>query len=149
MMKRIAVVKVRGNINVAHSVRDTMKMINLTRVNHCVIIDDRKQYLGMLQKAKDYITWGEVSDKMLKKMLVKRGKVTDEMVAGSTKYKTLDEFIGAYLKFEVELDDIKAGPVFRLSPPKRGYASTKKAFGQHGSLGNRHEKINDLLVRMI
>ena len=148
-MKRIAVVKVRGNISVAHSIRDTMAMMNLTRVNHCVVIDDRKQYKGMLQKAKDYITWGEVSAEMLKKMLAKRGKVTDEAVAGSTKYKTLDEFIGAYLKFEAEFDEIKTGPVFRLSPPRKGYASTKKAFGQHGSLGNRREKINDLLVRMI
>ena len=148
-MKRIAVVKVRGSINVANAVKDTMKMINLTRVNHCVVIDDRKQYKGMLQKAKDYITWGEVSAEILKKMLTKRGKVTDEVVKGNTKYKTLDEFIEAYMKFEIELEDLKTGPVFRLSPPKKGYASTKKAFGQRGSLGYRKDEINKLLGRMI
>ena len=143
-MKRIAVVKVRGNINVPQRVRDTMGMMNLTRVNHCVIIDDRETYRGMLQKAKDYITWGEVSPESVEKMLTKRGKVED-----FGKYKSAKEFVGAYMKFEAELSDIGAGPVFRLSPPKKGYESTKRQYAKKGSLGNRGEAINQLLARMI
>ena len=148
-MKRIAVVKVRGNIRVPQKVRDTMKLIGLTRVNHCSIIDDRVNYKGMLQKAKDYITWGEPSAETVRMLLSKRGKVTDEDVAKSTKYKTLDEFVGAFMKFEAELADIGSGKVFRLSPPRKGYASTKMPFTKSGSLGNRGEKINKLLARMI
>ncbi|MFC2174946.1 50S ribosomal protein L30 [archaeon] len=143
-MKRIAVVKVRGSIRVTQSVKDTMSMMNLTRVNHCVIIDDRKTYKGMLQKAKDWITWGEVSPENVEKMLVKRGKVEDY-----GKYKTAKAFAEAFVKFEAEMGDINAGPVFRLSPPKKGYKSTKKPFGKKGSLGNRKEAINQLLARMI
>ena len=148
-MKRIAVVKVRGNIGISYKLRDTMKMIGLTRVNHCVIIDDRDTYRGMLQKTKDYITWGEVSPEMVGKMLVKRGKVTDELVSKNTKYKTVKDFVDAFMKFEAELDDLKINKVFRLSPPRKGYESTKKQFAKHGSLGKRGEKINELLVRMI
>jgi len=148
-MKRIAVVKVRGNIRVSQKVRDTMKLIGLTRVNHCSIIDDRVNYRGMLQKAKDYITWGEPSAETVTKMLRKRGKATDELVAKNTKYKTVDEFVGAFMKFEAEMGDLKIKRVFRLSPPRKGYASTKKPFTKHGSLGNRGEKINKLLARMI
>jgi len=148
-MKRIAVVKVRGNIRVPQKVRDTMKLIGLTRVNHCSIIDDRINYKGMLQKAKDYITWGEPSAEMIKKMLQKRGKVTDKLVAKNTKYKTVDEFVEAFMKFEAEIDGLKIKKVFRLSPPRKGYASTKKPFTKRGSLGNRGEEINKLLARMI
>jgi len=147
-LKRIAVVKVRGSIRVPQTIRDTMAMINLTRVNHCVIIDDRETYRGMLQKAKDWITWGEVSPDSMTKMLTKRGKVTGESLA-KTKYKNVDDFVGAYMKFEAELGDIKAGPVFRLSPPRKGYEGTKKPFAKKGSLGNRGEAINQLLARMI
>ena len=143
-MKRIAVVKVRGSINITHRVKDTMLMMNLTRVNHCVIIDDRETYKGMLQKSKDYITWGEVSAETVEKMLVKRGKVED-----FGKYKSAKEFAEAYMKFETEFSDIKAGPVFRLSPPKKGYEATKIQYTKKGSLGNRGDAINKLLARMI
>lgn len=148
-MKRLAVVKVRGNIRVSKAVKDTMMLIGLTRVNHCVIIDDRKNYTGMLQKSKDYITWGEPSAEVVKKMLTKRGKVTDELVAKNTKYKTVDAFVEAFMKFETELDELKIKKVFRLSPPRKGYESTKKPFTKHGSLGNRKDLIDKLLVRMI
>ena len=148
-MNRIAVVKIRGNIRVSQKVKDTMKLIGLTRVNHCSIIDDRVNYKGMLQKAKDYITWGEPTAEIIKKMLQKRGKVTDEFVAKNTKYKTIDEFVDAFMKFEVELSELKLEKVFRLSPPRKGYSSTKKPFAKKGSLGYRGNKINKLLVRMI
>ena len=156
-MKRLAVIKLRGNIGVSYKVKDTQLMIGLTRVNHCVIIDDRDTYKGMLQKIKDYITWGELTPEVLEKMLIKRGKVandkegkiTDELVAKNTKYKTVKEFIEAYMKFEVELEDLNVKKVFRLSPPRKGYKCLKKQFGKHGDLGKRGDKINDLLVRMI
>ena len=148
-MNRIAVVKVRGNIGVSQKVRDTMAMMGLAQVNHCAIIDDRVNYRGMLQKAKDYITWGEPSAEIVKEMLQKRGKVTNELVAKETKYKTVDEFVDAFMKFEVEMDSLKMGKVFRLSPPRKGYAAIKKQFAKHGSLGNRGKEINKLLARMI
>ncbi len=156
-MKRLAIVKVRGNINTSYKVKDTMLMMGLTRVNHCVIIDDRDTYKGMLQKVKDYITWGEITPEVFVKMITKRGKVTegksvkvtDELVAKNTKYKTIKEFAEAYMNFEVELEDLKINKVFRLSPPREGYENTKRQFGKNGSLGKRGDKINDLLVRMI
>ena len=53
------VVRVRSNVNVERSIRETMDYLNLTKVNHAVIIPENEQYRGMLQKAKDYITLGE------------------------------------------------------------------------------------------
>ncbi|GIR34454.1 MAG: hypothetical protein CM15mP48_1380 [Candidatus Poseidoniales archaeon] len=34
-------------------------MLNLTKVNHATIIPERPTYTGMLQKAKDFVTWGK------------------------------------------------------------------------------------------
>ena len=52
------VVRVRSDVKVERTIRETMGMLNLTRVNHATIIPDNPQYRGMLQKAKDYVTWG-------------------------------------------------------------------------------------------
>ncbi|DAC15238.1 MAG TPA: 50S ribosomal protein L30, partial [Candidatus Poseidoniales archaeon] len=52
------VVRVRSDVGVERSIKETLHMLNLTKVNHAVIIPDNPQYKGMLQKAKDYITWG-------------------------------------------------------------------------------------------
>ena len=47
------VVRVRSDVKVERAIKETMHMLNLTRVNHAVVIPDNPQYRGMLQKAKD------------------------------------------------------------------------------------------------
>jgi len=54
------VIRARSDRGVTKKIRDTMLMLNLTRVNHATLIPDTVTYSGMLQKSKDYITWGEV-----------------------------------------------------------------------------------------
>ncbi|MCK5867836.1 MAG: uL30 family ribosomal protein, partial [Candidatus Thalassarchaeum sp.] len=45
------VIRVRSDRGVKPKIRDTMSMLNLTRVNHAVLIPDTPAYAGMLQKA--------------------------------------------------------------------------------------------------
>ena len=40
-------------------------------------------------------------------------------------------------------------PLFRLTPPKGGWRSTKKPFARGGALGYRGPKINELVQRMV
>lgn len=155
-MKRLAVVRVRGTVGVRRDIRDTLRMLRLVRVNHAVIVDDRPSYLGMLQKAKDYITWGEINAETLAALLRKRGRLigdkplTDEVVRKYTPYKTIDEFARAVINFEAELSDIpELKPVFRLHPPRKGYEGIKRSWKEGGALGYRGEAINDLIMRMI
>ena len=70
-----AVIRVRGIVNVRSEINDTLKMLRLNRVNHCVILPEMKSYAGMLQKAKDYITWGEIMPETLAKMIHSRGRL--------------------------------------------------------------------------
>jgi len=131
--------------------------LRLHRKNHLVLIDDRPSYRGMLQKAKDYITWGEVNAETIAKLLKKRGRLagrvplTDALVNRYTKYKTIDTLAEALANCEAELMEFqKIKPVFRLHPPKGGFkGKIKRPFKDHGELGNRGSKIEDLITRMI
>ena len=61
-----AVVRVRGQINVKPKIKETMRLMRLNRVNHCVIIPENDTYQGMLNIIKDYVTWGESTPKPLR-----------------------------------------------------------------------------------
>ena len=95
------VVRVRSNVNVERSIRETMDYLNLTKVNHAVIIPENDQYRGMLQKAKDYITWGKATENTVEKMLSERGRMTgdapltDDVVKDNTDFKNISEFAKA------------------------------------------------------
>ncbi|MEE3030769.1 MAG: uL30 family ribosomal protein, partial [Candidatus Thermoplasmatota archaeon] len=52
------VIRVRSDRGVERSIRETMSYLNLTKVNHAVIVPESDTYAGMLQKAKDFVTWG-------------------------------------------------------------------------------------------
>ncbi|GEM_PF-59177 len=156
--QRLAVVRVRGPVGVRRDIEDTMRMLKLLKRNWCVLVDDRPSYVGMLEKIKDYATWGEVEPEVVAELLRKRGeleggrRLTDEYIREHTGYDGIDEFAEAYCEFEVELDDIPGlKPFFRLHPPRGGYerGGIKKPFTLGGALGYRGKYINDLLMRMI
>lgn len=150
-----AVIRIRGRTGIKRNIADNLDMLNLTRISHAVVIPDTPSYRGMLQKGKDYITWGEITEDTYKVLLSQRGRlpgnkrVTDEYVAENTDYATVDELAVALFNGETTLKECGLKPIFRLSPPKKGYEGTKKTFVEGGSLGYRAENINDLLLKMI
>ncbi|MHA1237449.1 MAG: uL30 family ribosomal protein, partial [Candidatus Hodarchaeales archaeon] len=73
--KRIAVIRVRGVVGRNLSIKKTVNLLRLNRTNHCVIIDSRSTYQGMLQKAKDVLTWGELTHDSVHNLLLKRGRL--------------------------------------------------------------------------
>jgi len=126
--KKIAVVRVRGNVKLKKSMKDTLTMLRLYRKNYCVIYDNKPSILGMVKKVKDYVTWGEIDEETLKLLTEKRRE--------KTKNKKGKEIVK---------------PFFRLSPPRKGFGrkGIKMPFSSRGALGYRKEKINDLIKRMI
>ncbi len=149
-----AVIRVRGSMGVRKDIKDTLKMLRLHRINHAVLVEETPDYKGMLQKAKDYITWGEIDKETLASMIRKRGrlpgnkKITEEHIKDKG-YSTFKELAAAIIKGETKLEDLDIKPVFRLHPPRKGYESVKKSFKEGGSLGYRGDKINELIQRMI
>jgi large subunit ribosomal protein L30 len=152
----LAVVRIRGSINVRSDVKETLKMLNITRPNHATIIPVAPTYLGMLKTAKDHITWGEISVETIAQLLRRRGetvggeKFTEEHLKKSS-YKTINGLAEALHSSKVKLKDLSyVRPVFRLHPPSGGFRRTiKRSFSENGELGYRGDKINDLLNKMM
>ena len=134
------VVRARSDVKVERSIRETMGMLNLTRVNHAVIIPENPQYKGMLQKAKDYITWGDADADLVEKMISERGRligdkpVTDADVSEATEYTSIKEFAAAIASGDATVKDMPdMKRVFRLHPPRgpKGWGGLKKHFTMH------------------
>ena len=133
-----------------------METLLLKKSNQSVLIDNRPSFMGMLQTANNYITWGEISKETLLALIKKRGKlegnkkITDEY-AKRNNFKSLDELAEALYDCTIEywkLPEIKQ--VFKLHPPSKGFrGKTKKGYNQGGELGYRGEKINELINRMM
>ena len=84
------VIRARSDRGVTKKIRDTMTMLNLTRVNHAVLVPKTDSYDGMLQKVKDYVTWGEVDADTISTLIKERGRmsgnheVTDSVVKSAS-----------------------------------------------------------------
>ena len=149
------VIRVRGTTGVIKNIADTLDMLRLNRISHAVLVEDTPSYNGMLQKAKDYITWGEIDADLLAEIIAKRGKftgnnkVTDEYVAENSDYKNIEVLAKAVIAGEVKLMDLDIKPVFRLHPPRKGYEDIRLSVKEGGSLGYRGENIKDLAERML
>jgi large subunit ribosomal protein L30 len=151
-----AVIRVRGQPDVNVDIRRTMELMNLTRVNHCVIVPENDVTKGMLQKAKDYITWGEVNEATLTDMIRIRGRlagdiaITDEYLNANTEFGTVADMAKAMLSSDYKMKDVEgAKAVFRLHPPAKGYEGIKRSYRNGGALGYRGEAINELIARML
>ncbi len=149
-----AVVLVRGLVNVRQEIRDTIRRLRLTRVNHAVVVPETPEVKGMLNYAQGYVTWGEIDKETLEHLLLKWGRfegdvpVTKKEIEARTGM-SWDEFLDAVINNKIKLSDLGIKP-FRLHPPRKGYerGGVKHSFKAGGALGYRGEKINDLLRRM-
>lgn len=151
-----AVIRVRGQPDVNKDIEYTMNLFGLYRVNHCSIVPDNPVTKGMLQKIKDYVTYGEVTPETLAQMIRVRGRlsgdraITDEYLAENSDFKTIEDFAKAIVDEDYRMRDVEAvKPVFRLHPPVKGYEGNKRSYRNGGALGYRGEAINDLIARML
>lgn len=154
--KCIVIVRVRGNVGIRREFGDVLRMMHLTRKNHATIIQGRPSYLGMIQRVKDYVTWGEVSPKTVSLLLKERGRLaanrrlTDHYVKEKLGYESIEDLAKAICEFEVNFwrtPGVK--PVFRLRPPRGGFRKSIKKPRPDGELGYRGEAINELIARMV
>ena len=73
-MSQLAAIRIRGERGVEKRIKDTLTMLNLHKKHFCVIIPNTPEKTGMLQKAKDYITWGEISNEVAAEVKAKRDR---------------------------------------------------------------------------
>jgi large subunit ribosomal protein L30 len=149
-----AVVKVRGTVKTKPDVRRTLELLNLSRINHCVLIEDNPHYNGMLQKVKDYVAWGTIEGETLSVLLERRAaleghtRLTDAHVKERTDFDDISSLATAVAGGKATLQDVPdLKPVLRLHPPRKGHRGIKKPFPE-GVLGFHGSEINELLLKM-
>lgn len=141
--KKLVAIRIRGKINLNHAIITTLQNLNLHKQNWCVIIENTKSNMGMLNKVKDFITYGEIEDSIVDKLYKQKGELYIGRITDSKnkiKYKRYSEYNGKkYKKY------------FRLNPPKGGFEKKgiKIPFKKGGVLGYRADKIIDLINKMI
>ena len=129
--KKIVIVRVRGLVRLKKKIEYTLTMLRLHRKNFCVVVPATNSYLGMTNKIKDYVTWGEINDETFKMLIEKRG----------------EEYLGRekdskgkinYNRFFV-YNNKKYKKFFRLNPPKKGFGrkGIKVSFKVGGALAYR------------
>lgn len=150
----LAIVRIRGSVNVRRGLEDTMKMLRLSSVNSCVVVSDDPSHRGMVKKVKDYVTFGELDYETFLEMLKKRGRLEgnkrlDEKTVAETGHGSVERLAKAVFEGKVNPRKVpKLKPVFRLTPPSKGFRSTKTHYPK-GDLGYRGKAINELIKRMI
>jgi large subunit ribosomal protein L30 len=151
-----AVVQLRGEVNQSQSVRDTLEMLNLGRVNHATLVPEDETYRGMITKVNDWVAFGEPSTETLATVLRRRGEpaegegeVTDEWVAEATDYDDVEALAAALADEETTLQAQGLSPTLRLHPPRGGHDGIKHPVAEGGQLGEHDtDGIDDLLEAM-
>jgi len=122
-MTQIAIIRIRGTNDVKKEIESTLFMLHLHKKHTCSVYPKTDALMGMLDKCKDYITYGELDEETHKLLVEKRG-----------------------MKKEGKLVNY-----FHLQPPRGGFerGGIKTPFTLKGALGYRKEKINVLIKKMI
>ena len=139
-----AAIRIRGSVGLRKDIKDTLVMLRLHRKMHCVLLKESESIKGMLQKVRNFIIYGEVDDEILKLLIKKRGRKSGNKRLTE---KEVEEVFKKVKEAERIPENIK--PVFRLTPPSKGFKRSIKQHYPKGELGYRGKEINELLKRMI
>ncbi|MBD3204614.1 50S ribosomal protein L30 [Candidatus Woesearchaeota archaeon] len=139
----LAVIRLRGSIDLNSSVKDTLKSINLYKKNSCVVITSNPDSVGKLKRVKDYVTWGEIDKDTYDMLVEKRGEEYKRRLADSKEKINYNKFI--------EIKNKKYKKYFRLHPPIGGFRKKgiKVSYKKGGATGYRGKEINSLIKKMI
>lgn len=155
--KTILVIRVRGKVKVRPQIEDTLDKLLLGRLHQARILKVTPSIEGMINKVKDYVTWGEVSQDVVEKALSKRGRLpgnlrlTDSYVKKNSNHASIKALAKAITAGTASVADVEGlKPVFRLSPPSGGYRGKRTLPIEMGGInGYRGEEINTLAMKMI
>ena len=148
---------------IAPKPRKILQLLRLLQINNGVFVRLTKATGEMLKVVEPWIAYGYPSLKTIRELIYKRGygKINGQRVA-LTDNQLIEDNLGKYGIICMEdliHEIITVGPnfkqasnflwPFKLSNPTGGFKSRKfRHFVEGGDLGNREEKINQLVHRM-
>jgi large subunit ribosomal protein L30 len=140
-----AVIRIRGTVKIAPKISTTLALLNLKRINNLSIWPENEQTTQMIKMVMDYVAYGNISDAVLTDLISKKGESLEEGKKVDAKKAV------AELKSGKTMNQTGLVNCFRMSPPRKGFErkGIKVPFKLGGASGNRSEKINDLILRMM
>jgi len=157
------VVRIRGINGIHPSPRKVMQLFRIRQINNGTFVKLNKATLQMLRLADPYITWGYPNLKSVRELIYKRGfaKVDNKRIP-LTDNAIIEQKLGKYgiICMEDLIHEIfTVGPhfkeannflwAFKLNTPTGGWRKKNNHFVDSGDFGNREDKINNLLKKMI
>jgi len=158
------VIRIRGINKVAPKVKKVLQLLRLRQINNATFVKLNKATLNMLRIAQPYITYGYPSLKTIRSLLYKRGFVKH----GGRRIPITDNFvIERKLRHGYNVQCVEdmvyqlytVGRVFKqtnnflwpfkLNTPTGGWRKKNNHYVDGGDFGNREDKINELIGRMI
>ncbi|XP_058060671.1 large ribosomal subunit protein uL30 [Anopheles bellator] len=158
------VMRIRGINKVAPKVRKVLQLFRLRQINNGTFVKLNKATKNMLRIAEPYITYGYPTLKSVRHLLYKRGfvkhrhsriPITDNFVierklraghrlqcvedlvyhiyTGGASFKKVNNFLWP----------------FKLNTPTGGWRKKNNHYVEGGDFGNREDKINELIQRMV
>ncbi|XP_003703043.1 ribosomal protein L7 [Megachile rotundata] len=157
------VIRIRGVNQVAPKVRKVLQLFRLKQINNGVFMKLNKATINMLRIVEPYITWGYPNLKSVRELIYKRGfaKINRQRIpitSNAVIEKKLGRFgiicvedliheiftVGSKFKFASNF----LWP-FKLNTPTGGWRKKTNHYVEGGDFGNREDKINELLRRMV
>jgi len=137
----ICIIRIRGRVGINKDINETLNRLRLRKKYSCVVINPKKEQLGMIKKIRDFVAFGEINGKMFEKLIETRSQIVDK--SKKIDAKKIVEAIGKGKKYQ----DLNLKPFFRLHSPRKGINA--KLHFPKGVLGNNKDEINKLLERML
>ena len=155
--KMIAVLRIRGEVGVREPIKKAMDLMKLHRKNRVVLIKNTPSNLGMINKVKDYCTFGEVDAEIVKELLEKRGRLpgNKQLTAEYLKKEAktdVDSLSKSLVEGKASLKDIPGlKRYFKMHPPIGGFerGGIKHSYAAGGALGYRGKEMVKLIQKMI
>ena len=68
----ICVIRIHGKIGLNKDVAGTLDRLRIRKKYSCVVLEPTKETMGMIQKVRNQVAYGEISEATLKKLVEKR-----------------------------------------------------------------------------
>jgi len=161
--KLLFVVRLRGINGVHPKTKKILQLLRLRQINNGVFVRANAATIAMLRRVEPYVTYGVPTLKTVRDLVYKRGhgKVDKQRIA-LTDNSIIERVLGE--KGIICVEDLvheifTVGPhfkeaanflwPFKLSCARGGLVKKRIHYIEGGDAGNREEKINDLIRRMV
>lgn len=167
--KVVFVIRLKGINKLPPKVRTVFRLLRLLQVHNGAFVRVNKASKELLKIVEPYVTYGYPSLSTIRKLIYKRGYIK---IGAPRHYRRkkiqnneeISQHLGQYGIHGVEdmvYQIYTCGPVFKkvnnflwtfkLKPPKKGFKAKRHGYNESrpGDWGNRENKINELINRMI